>query len=58
MIENYIENKDPKSEKKTVNMNDLLTRYKKEKAKEKNETLIFVSLACALVAISGILVSF
>ena len=40
-----------------VNINALITRYKKEKAKEKTETFIFVGLACGLVIISGILVS-
>ena len=40
-----------------VNINTLITRYKKEKAKEKTDTYIFVGLACTLVVISGILVS-
>ena len=40
-----------------VNMNSLVTRFKKEKAKERKETIIFVSLACALVIISGVIVS-
>ena len=40
-----------------VNINTLISRYKKEKAKEKTDTYIFVGLACTLVVISGILVS-
>ena len=40
-----------------LNMDKLILRYRKEKAKEKTETLIFVGLACALVVISGIIVS-
>ena len=46
-----------KTSSRRVNINALITRYKKEKAKEKTETFIFVCLACALVVISGILVS-
>ena len=40
-----------------VNMSSLIARFKKEKAKEKKETMLFVGLACALVVISGIIVS-
>ena len=40
-----------------LNIDKLILRYRKEKAKEKTETLIFVGLACALVVISGIIVS-
>ena len=40
-----------------LNIDKLISRYKKEKAKEKTETFIFVGLACALIVISGILVS-
>ena len=46
-----------KSAPRSVNMDKLISRYKKERAKEKTETFIFVGLACALVVISGILVS-
>ena len=42
---------------KRVNINNLISRYKKEKAKEKTETFIFVGLACALILVSGIIVS-
>ena len=42
---------------KRININNLISRYKKEKAKEKKETIIFVGLACALILVSGIIVS-
>ena len=42
---------------KSVNMRNLLNRYKKERAKERTETVIFVGLACALVIISGLIIS-
>ena len=38
-------------------MRNLLNRYKKERAKEKIETTIFVSLTLALLVISGIIIS-
>ena len=49
-------NVEPMPEKR-VNINNLISRYKKEKAKEKTETFIFVGLACALILVSGIIVS-
>ena len=49
-------NVEPVQEKR-VNINNLISRYKKEKAKEKTETFIFVGLACALILVSGIIVS-
>ena len=48
----------PKFSSKKVYINKLISRHKKQKTKERIETLIFVSLACILVVISGILVSF
>ena len=47
----------PKVSSKKVYINKLIYRYNKQKTKEKIETLIFVSLACMLVVVSGILVS-
>jgi len=47
----------PKDSSKKVYINKLISRHKKQKNKERIETLIFVSLACILVVISGILVS-
>ena len=43
---------------KKVYINKLISRHNKERTKEKIETLIFVGLACVLVIVSGILVSF
>ena len=58
--ENYVDkvitNKIKASSKK-VYINRLISRHNKQKTKERIETLIFVSLACMLVVISGILVS-
>ena len=47
----------PKDSSKKVYINKLLSRHKKQKTKERIETLIFVSLACVLVIISRIIVS-
>ena len=47
----------PKVSSKKVYINKLISRHNKQKTKERIETLIFVSLACMLVVISGILVS-
>ena len=48
----------PKVSSKKVYINKLISRHNKERAKEKIETLVFVGLACALVIVSGIVVSF
>ena len=45
------------SSEKRININNLISRYKKEKAKERAETIIFVGLACALILVSGIIIS-
>ena len=47
----------PKDSSKKVYINKLISRHNKQKTNERIETLIFVSLACMLVVISGILVS-
>tara|TARA_B100000315_G_scaffold863_1_gene784 strand:- start:49 stop:255 length:207 start_codon:yes stop_codon:yes gene_type:complete len=47
----------PKDSSKKVYINKLLSRHKKQKIKEKIETLIFVCLTCVLVVILGIVVS-
>ena len=41
----------PKVSSKKVHISKLISRYNKQKIKEKIETLIFVSLACILVVI-------
>ena len=45
------------SSEKRININNLISRYKKEKSREKAETIIFVGLACALILVSGIIIS-
>ena len=55
-VDKVITNKIKASSKK-VYINRLISRHNKQKTKERIETLIFVSLACMLVGISGILVS-
>ena len=43
---------------KTVNINDLIARVKKDKIKERKEGYIFVGLACFVLLITGIISSF
>lgn len=40
-----------------VNINDLISRQKKEKTKQKTETFIFLSLAFSLLIVVGIILS-
>ena len=56
-VDKVVDNRFENSSKK-VYINKLISRHNKERAKEKIETLIFVGLACVLVIVSGILVSF
>ncbi len=41
-----------------VDINDLLSKVRHEKNKEKKENLIFVGLICGVVAVTGIIASF
>ena len=41
-----------------VDINELLTKVRHEKNKEKKENLIFVGLICGVVAVTGIIASF
>ena len=43
---------------KRVNINDLLSKVRYEKNKEKKENYIFLGLICGLVAITGVIASF
>ena len=43
---------------KRVNINNLLSKVRQEKNKEKKENLIFVGLICGVVAVTGIIASF
>ena len=57
-------NFDPNTQEKNlnhtskVNINDLLYRVRKERNKERKENYIFLSLICAVVAVTGIIASF
>ncbi len=52
--QNYVKNT---SRKKSVNINDLLTKVRHEKKKEKKENYIFLGLVCGVVAVTGIIAS-
>ena len=43
---------------KRVDINDLLSKVRQEKVKEKKENYIFLGLICAVVAVTGIIASF
>ena len=43
---------------KRVDINDLLSKVRQEKNKEKKENYIFLGLICAVVAVTGIIASF
>ena len=47
-----------KHNSRKVDINDLLTKVRYEKNKEKKENLIFVGLICGVVAVTGIIASF
>ena len=55
-VDKVVDNRFENSSKK-VYINKLISRHNKQKTKEKIETLIFVSLACALILVSGIIIS-
>ena len=40
-----------------VNINDLLSKLKQEEKKEKTENYIFLGLICAVITVTGIIVS-
>ena len=43
---------------KRVDINNLLSKVREEKNKEKKENLIFVGLICGVVVVTGIIASF
>ena len=52
-------NKIPKAyASKKVDINNLLSKIRQEKNKERKENLIFVGLICGVVAVTGIIASF
>ena len=51
-------NKNPIAQSsKRVDINNLLSKVRQEKNKEKKENLIFVGLVCGVVAVTGIIAS-
>ena len=46
-----------KSKTSKVNINNLLSKVRKENNKEKKENYIFLDLICAVVAVTGIIAS-
>ena len=42
---------------KKVDINDLLSKVRQEKNKEKKENLIFLGLICGVVAVTGVIAS-
>ena len=52
-------NKNPKAyASKKVNINNLLSKVRQEKNKEKKENYIFLGLICGIVAVTGVIASF
>ena len=45
------------SSSKRVDINNLLSKVREERNKEKKENLIFVGLVCGVVAVTGIIAS-
>jgi len=43
---------------KKVDINELLSKVRQEKNKERKENLIFVGLICGVAAVTGIIASF
>ena len=43
---------------KRVDINNLLSKVREEKNKEKKENLIFLGLICGVVAVTGVIASF
>ena len=43
---------------KKVNINELLSKIRKERTKEKKENYIFLGLICGIIAVTGIIASF
>jgi len=52
-------NKNPIAQSsKRVDINNLLSKVRQEKNKEKKENLIFIVLICGVVTVTGIIASF
>ena len=57
VINSNVKTQSIRSKTSKVNINNLLSKVRKENNKEKKENYIFLGLICAVVAVTGIIVS-
>lgn len=57
VINSTVKTQSIKSKTSKVNINNLLSKVRKENSKEKKENYIFLGLICAVVAVTGIIAS-
>ena len=57
VINSTVETRSIKSKTSKVNINNLLSKVRKENNKEKKENYIFLGLICAVAAVTGIIAS-
>ena len=57
VINSNVKTQSIRSKTSKVNINNLLSKVRKENNKEKKENYIFVGLICAVVAVTGIIAS-
>ena len=57
VINSNVKTQSIRSKTSKVNINNLLSRVRKENNKEKKENYIFLGLICAVVAVTGIIAS-
>ena len=57
VINSTIKTQPIRSKTSSVNINNLLSKVRKENNKEKKENYIFLGLICAVVAVTGIIAS-
>ena len=57
LINSNVKTQSIRSKTSKVNINNLLSKVRKENNKEKNENYIFLGLICAVVAVTGVIAS-
>ena len=57
VINSNVKTQSIRSKTSKVNINNLLTKVRKENDKEKKENYIFLGLICTVVAVTGIIAS-
>tara|TARA_Y100000780_G_scaffold172388_1_gene157523 strand:- start:620 stop:823 length:204 start_codon:yes stop_codon:yes gene_type:complete len=57
VINSNVKTQSIRSKTSKVNINNLLSKVRKENNKEKKENYIFLGLICAVVAVTGIIAS-